>query len=138
MNIQTLKAKFNQAVAGVKQAFHNAKMTLVAFWANHRRTILQLAALIVIGVVVSVLCVYFWRRSPIFRAIVLAMVAGLALGLNNILAWLKNHVPQEQLVKAVGHPMDNFIGEPATDYAGYNVVGAEDPSLFLAADGRMN
>lgn len=138
MNIQTLKAKFDQAVAGFKLAFNKVRINLVAFWANHRRTILRLVALVVIGVVISVLCVYFWRRSPVFRAIVLAMVAGLALGLNNILAWLKNHVPQEQLVKAVGHPMDDFIGEPATDYAGYNVVGAEDPSLFLAADGRMN
>lgn len=138
MNFQTLKAKFDQTVTGVKQAFNKAQMNLVAFWANHKRTILRLVALMVIGVVVSLLCIYFWRRSSVFRAVVLAMVAGLALGMNNILGWLKNRVPQEQLVKAVGHPMDDFIGEPATDYIGYNVVGAEDPSLFLTADGRLN
>ncbi|MCK6623731.1 MAG: hypothetical protein DPW09_38020 [Anaerolineae bacterium] len=138
MNIQTLKAKFDQAVAGFKLAFNKVRINLVAFWANHRRTILRLVALMVIGVVISVLCVYFWRRSSVFRAVVLAMVAGLALGLNNILAWLKNHIPQEQPVRAVGHPIDDFIGEPTTNYTGYNVVGAEDPSLFLAADGRMN
>lgn len=138
MNFQTLKAKYDQAAAGVKQAFHKAQMNLVAFWANHKHIILRLVVLMVIGVVASVLCVYFWRRSPVFRAVVLAMVAGLALGLNNILSWLKKRVPQEQPVSAVGHPIDDFIGEPATDYTGYNVVGAEDPSLFLAADGRMN
>lgn len=138
MNFQTLKAKYDQAVAGVKQTFHKAQMNLVTFWANHKRTILRLVALMVIGVVASVLCVYFWRRSPVFRAVVLAMVAGLALGLNNILSWLKNRVPQEQPVSAVGHPIDDFISKPATDYTGYNVVGAEDPSLFLAADGRLN
>lgn len=138
MNIQTFKARFDQAVTRVKRAFHKVQMNLVAFWANHKRTMLRLVALVIIGVVTSVLCVYFWRRSPVFRAVVLAMIAGLALGLNNILQWLKNRVPQEQLVKAAGHPIDDFIGEPTADYTGYNVVGAEDPSLFLAADGRMN
>jgi hypothetical protein len=138
VNIQTLKAKFDQAVTGLKQAFHKAQMNFVAFWTNHKRTILRLVALVIIGVVASVFCVYFWRRSPVFRAVVLAMVAGLALGLNNILGWLKNRVPQGQPVSAVGHPIDDFIGEPATDYTGYNVVGAEDPRLFLTSDGRMN
>lgn len=138
MNIQTLKAKFDQAVTGLKQTFNKAQMSLVAFWANHKRTMLRVAALIIIGVVACVLCVYFWRRSPVFRVVVLAMVAGLALGMNNILGWLKNHVPQEQPGMVVRHPSDALMGEQAADYAGFNVVTAEDERLFAAADGRLN
>ncbi|GIK40823.1 MAG: hypothetical protein BroJett011_46560 [Chloroflexota bacterium] len=96
MNFPSLKPKFHQTMSAVKQTSITVKASLAAFWNEQKRSILWAIAIGLLVVITTTLFVYLWRHSVLFRAVVLALVSGLALGLNNILGWLKNRILQEQ------------------------------------------
>lgn len=112
MNFPSLKPKFHQSMSAVKQTSITIKANLATFWNEQKRSILWAIAIALLAIMVTTLFIYLWRRSALFRAVVLAMLAGLALGLNNVLGWLKNRIPQEQPVTVMTEPALSF-GEPS-------------------------
>lgn len=108
MNFPSLKPKFDQTMSAVKQASITTKVNLATFWNEQKRSILWAIAIALLAIMVTTLFIYLWHRSALFRAVVLAMLAGLALGLNNILGWLKNRIPQEQPVTVTTEPALSF------------------------------
>lgn len=118
MNFQSLKSKFGQAMSAVKQISTTARVNLATFWNEQKRSILWAIAIGLLVIMTTTLFVYLWRRSALFRAVVLALVSGLALGLNNILGWLKNRIPQAQPVTGTT--------EPALSFDEHSVAGARE------------
>jgi hypothetical protein len=114
MNFQSLKSKFDQTLSAVKQTSTTAKVNLATFWNEQKQSILWTIAIALLAVMATTLFIYLWHRSALFRAVVLAMLAGLALGLNNVLGWLKNRVPQKQPVTVITEPALSFDEHSAT------------------------
>lgn len=108
MNFQSLKSKFDQVMSAVKQISTTTRVNLATFWNKQKQSILWTIAIALLAVMATTLFVYLWRRSALFRAVVLALVSSLALGLNNILDWLKNRIPQEQPVTVTPEPVLSF------------------------------
>jgi hypothetical protein len=132
MNFPSLKPKFDQTMSAVKQASITTKVNLVTFWNEQKRSILWAIAIALLAIMATTLFIYLWRRSALFRAVVLAMLAGLALGLNNILGWLKNCVPQEQPVTVMTEPALSFGEHSATRSRESNASFEGEPVLAVS------
>lgn len=126
MNLPSLKPKFDQTMSAVKQASITTKVNLVTFWNEQKRSILWAIAIALLAIMVTTLFIYLWHRSALFRAVVLAMLAGLALSLNNILSWLKNRIPQEQPV--------TVITEPTLSFGEHSVAGSRESNASFEGE----
>lgn len=132
MNLPSLKPKFDQTMSAVKQASITIKVNLVTFWNEQKRSILWAIAIALLAIMVTTLFIYLWHRSALFRAVVLAMLAGLALSLNNILSWLKNRIPQEQPVTVITEPTLSFGEHSAAGSRESNASFEGEPVLAVS------
>ncbi len=141
MVLQSIRPHLDQAVratVGVsKRGYSTLKTRTTALWANHKRTVLWSLGLIALALGALVLFVYLWRKSPVFRALVLATVTAVALNLNHLAEWLKSRasreaVPEDQAISE-GDDYGRLPGRAAPEFERLNILTAEHPDLVTQA-----
>jgi hypothetical protein len=148
---QSIQPKLNKAVtatiATTKRIYMTTQTTLTNGWKNHKKTVLWGLGILALAVIGTLIFVYLWRKSPAFRAIVLAVVASIALNANNLLTWLKRRTAKEETLAAEttqfgmypnGILPDRDPGE--VNLEGLNILTAEDAALVKSSsveDGHL-
>jgi len=144
--LQSIQPKLKQlvtaTVATTKPMYMTTQTTLVNGWKNHKKAVLWGLGLFALAVIGAVAFIYLWRKSPTFRAMVLATVAAAASNAQRLLAWLKRRAANEDALAVELAPFEIYPdGDPGeVKLAELNILSAQDPTLVkspAAEDGHQ-